>query len=106
MKCPDCKGRGDMMTRDTGVCGTEEYSPCGRCKGSGEVPEDTAPESLMRRINEMETRLSDRKMADGDMILALLDEVDKDRARFEVEASERGIRLNQLIAAAIAQAIS
>ncbi len=94
------------MTRDTGVCGTEEYGTCRRCGGTGKVDEDTAPETLARKVGEMESRLAAAKAANGDMILGILDKADEDREKFEAEARHRGVRLNQLIAAAIAQAIS
>lgn len=106
MQCPDCTGTGTVMTRDSDISGCEEWGSCRRCKGSGKVDRDTAPETLMRKVNEMERRLTDRKMANGDMILGILDEADKNREMFEATAEDRGIRLNQLIAAAIAQAVS
>lgn len=57
MECPPCRGSGTVMTRDTGVCGTEEYGTCRRCNGTGKVDRDTAPETLARKVRELESRV-------------------------------------------------
>lgn len=103
MECPNCWGHGDA-TDDPAKYGT--YGTCKQCFGSGKVVDPELVESLMQRVDEMETRLAEtNKMADGAMILGILDEADKNREKFEATARKDGMTFNQIIAAAITQAI-
>ncbi len=52
MECTRCSGHGFVMTRDTGVCGTEEYGTCGLCRGIKELPPEL--EALHNKIAELE----------------------------------------------------
>lgn len=42
-ECSNCGGSGSVMTRDTGICGTEEYGPCRTCRGKGRCSSDHRP---------------------------------------------------------------
>lgn len=43
------------MTRDTGVCGTEEYGTCGLCGGTKRLPPEL--ETLHNKIAELEEKI-------------------------------------------------
>lgn len=45
------------MIRDSGVAGAEEYGTCPRCNGAGEVNEETAPETLARKVRVLEAKV-------------------------------------------------
>jgi DnaJ-class molecular chaperone len=59
MRCPNpkCRGSGFVMTRDPGVAGAEEYGTCPRCSGAGQVDEETAPETLARKVRTLEAKV-------------------------------------------------
>jgi len=59
MRCPNsgCRGSGFVMIRDSGVAGAEEYGTCPRCNGAGQVDEETAPETLARKVRVLEAKV-------------------------------------------------
>ena len=53
IECAECRGTGDVMIRDCGVAGCEEYGTCRKCRGTGKV----APDPRDLRIAELEARV-------------------------------------------------